>query len=81
MIHNIKVGRINRVIETNESGQIERIDETHISDIEDSDIKECALALSRHEENEGYVNSQDLSGLSDREADRADQYINERRGK
>ena len=81
MTYEVKVGRTNRVIETNESGQIERIDETHVSDIEWSDVKECAFALSEHLINEGYLNSQDLAGLDDREALRVDRYIDERRGK
>lgn len=56
MRYEIKVGRINRVIDTDDKGQIEYIDETHVSDIEQSDIKECAVALARHQLDEGYIN-------------------------
>lgn len=81
MVHEIKVGRDNRVIETNDLGQIEFIDSTPVCEIEQEVIDKCYKALSEHEINDRYVNSQDLSMISDREADRAEQYINERRGK
>lgn len=81
MRYEIQVGRDWRVIETNDLGQIEYIDGTPVCDIDEHEIATCAKALAEHQINDRYVNSQDLSMISDREADRAEQHINERRGK
>lgn len=81
MKYEVKVGRDWRVIQTNDLGQIEYIDGTPICDIDQDEIATCAKALAEKLINDRYVNSQDLSGIPDREAYRAEQYIDERRGK
>ena len=67
----IKVGRTERVIECDDLGRMEYIDGTPIGDIDEEEIQQCAIALSRHMRNEGYINSQDISMIDDREAYKA----------
>lgn len=81
MTYSIKVGRNEREIICDDHGRIEYIDGCPICDIDEEEISACAIALARHQLNEGYVNSQDLSGLPDKAAYRAEQYVDERRGK
>lgn len=57
----IKVGRTERVIQCDErTGDMEYIDGTPVSDLDEEEIQECAIALDKHLKNESYVNSQDL---------------------
>ena len=77
----IKVGLAKIVIECDDQGRMEYIDGTPIGDINEEEIQQCAIALSRHMRNQGYINSQDISMIDDREAYKSEQDIDERRGK